>query len=248
MKRSPLKTVLGTTLLILLLQSGSWCAESIEDLVLKGSYREVIQNYGADKTLNPTENYLLGLCYRETGETRKAENVWQTLISGPEKERSLLALAHLKSKDGALTESEKIFRQFSREFPNSQYQPTALLGLAEVLFRKNKTHEPQGSLDILNRLRRRYPFSGEAEKATQFLNRESGPYTIQIGSFVDLNRAERVTEDLSSKGYEAYVARILDVSVIYRVRIGNFKDKKEAESAGQSLKKNTGIENYFITK
>ncbi|MBU2495311.1 MAG: SPOR domain-containing protein [Candidatus Omnitrophica bacterium] len=246
MKRSPLKTVLGTTLLILLLKSVSWCAEGIEELVLKGSYREAIQNYGADKTLNPTENYLLGFCYQEAGETRKAENIWQALLSGPKKERSLLALAHLKSKDGALTESEKIFRQFSREFPNSQYQPAALLGLAEVLSRKNKTQE---SLDIMNRLRRRYPFSGEAEKATRFLNRELGPYTIQIGSFVDLNRAERVTEDLSSKGYEAYIARILDGSVSYRyhVRIGNFKDKKKAESAGQVLKNNTGLD-YFITK
>lgn len=247
MKRSPLKTVLGTTLLILLLKSGSWCAENIEDLVLKGSYREAIQNYGADKTLNPTENYLLGLCYQKAGETRKAENVWQTLLSGPEKERGLLALAHLKSKDGALTESEKVFRQFSREFPNSQYQPAALFGLAEVLSRKNKTHGLQGSLAILNRLRRRYPFSGEAEKATQFLNRESGPYTIQIGSFVDLNRAEKVTDELSSKGYEVYVARTLNGSVSYRVRVGNFKDKRKAENAGQSLKKDTGLD-YFITK
>jgi len=244
MKLTPQKVLIGTALFILLLKSVSWCAESIEDLVLKGSYREAIQNYGADKTLNPTENYLLGLCYRETGETRKAENIWQALLSGPEKERSLLALAHLKSKDGALTESEKIFRQFSREFPNSQYQPAALFGLAEVLSRKNKTPE---KLAILNRLRRRYPFSSEAEKATQLLNRELGTYTIQIGFFVDLNRAESVTEDLSSKGYEAYVSRILNGSVSYRVRVGNFKDKRKAESAGQILKKDTEL-NYFITK
>ena len=247
MKLTPQKLLIGTILFILLLKSVSWCAESIEDLVLKGSYREAIQNYGTDKILNPTENYLLGLCYQLAGETRKAENIWQTLLSGPEKERSLLALAHLKSKNGALTESENIFRQFSRDFPNSQYQPVALLNLAEILSRKNKTYGSQESLDIMNHLRRRYPFSSEAEKATQFLNRELGPYTIQIGSFVDLSRAEIVTEDLSSKGYEAYVARILDGSVSYRVRIGNFKNEKEAKSAGQSLKRNTGL-NYFITK
>jgi len=244
MKLTPQKFLIGTALFILLLKSVSWCAENIENLVLKGFYREAIQNYGADKTLNPAEKYLLGLCYRGTGEPQKAENVWRTLLSGPEKERSLLALAYLKSKDGALTESEKIFRQFSREFPNSQYQPAALFGLAEVLSRKNKTQE---KLAILNRLRRRYPFSGEAEKTTRLLNRESGPYTIQIGSFVDLSRAEKVTEDLSSKGYEAYTARILDSSVSYKVRVGNFKDKKKAKSAGQVLKNNTGLD-YFITK
>ncbi|MFH2069435.1 MAG: SPOR domain-containing protein [Candidatus Omnitrophota bacterium] len=245
MKRSPLKTVLGITLFILLLRSVSWCAENIEDLVLKGSYRDAIQKY-SDKNLVPAESYLLGICYRESGETRKAETVWQNLLSGPEKERSLLALAHLKSKDGALAESEKLFRQFSREFPNSQYQPSALFGLAEVLLsRKNK---PEERLIILNRLRRRYPFSSEAEKTIQFLNRELGPYTIQIGSFVDLNRAERITEDLSSKGYEAYIARTFDGSVNYRVRVGNFKDEKAAKSAGQILKKNTVIDDYFITK
>ena len=244
MKRSPLKTVLGTTLLVLLLKSGSWCAESIETMVLKGSYRDAIQNYGVDKTLNPTENYLLGLCYRETGETRKAENVWQALLSGPEKERSLLALAYLKNKDGALAESEKLFRQFCKEFPNSQYQPAALLGLAEALSRKKKLEE---SLDILNRLRRRYPFSAEAGKASEILNRELGPYTVQIGSFVDLSRAEKAAGDLASKGYQAYVARFFDDSIRYRVLVGNFKDRKMAESAGRVLKDKTGLD-YFITK
>ncbi|MFA5394035.1 MAG: SPOR domain-containing protein [Candidatus Ratteibacteria bacterium] len=246
MKLTPQKFLIAATLFILLLKSVSWCAEGIEELVLKGSYREAIQNYGADKILNPTEKYLLGLCYRETGEPQKAEIVWQTLLSGPEKERGLLALADLKSKNGVLTESEKIFRQFSKEFPNSQYQPAALFGLAEVLSRKK--NKAQENLAILNRLRRNYPFSVEAEKATQLLNRELGPYTIQIGSFVDLNRAEKVAEDLSSKGYEAYITRIFDGSVSYRVRVGNFKDKKKAENAGQILKKNGESEDYFITK
>lgn len=244
MKRFLLKTILGAAFIVLLLRPVSWCTESIENLVLRGLYRETIQNYGADKNLTPTENYLLGLCYQETGELRKAEDVWQALLSGPERERSLLALAHLKKVDGALTESENIFRQFSREFPKSQYQPAALFGLAEVLSQKNKDEE---KLKILNSLRRRYPFSIEAKKATQWLNQESGPYTIQIGSFADLNRAERVTEDLSSRGYEAYIARMLDNFVTYRVRIGNFKNKKEAESAGRNFKNNTGLD-CFITK
>jgi len=246
MKLTPRRFLIGATLLILLLRSGCGCAQSIEELVLKGSYRDAIQKY-ADKNLTPAENYLLGLCYRETGESRKAENIWQTLLAGPEKERSLLALAHLKSKDGALTEGEKLFRQFSAEFPKSQYQPAALLGLAEILSRKNKTQGPQGSLNILNLLRRRYPFSSEAEEATRLLNQEVGPYTIQIGSFADCNRAERIAGDLSSKGYEAYVARTLNGSVTYKVRIGNFKDEKTAKNAGQTLKNNTGLD-YFVVR
>ncbi|MCX5642014.1 MAG: SPOR domain-containing protein [Candidatus Omnitrophica bacterium] len=247
MKLTPQKILIGIIPFVLLLKSVSWPAETIEGLILKGSYREAIQNYSASKTLTPTENYFLGICYQESGEARKAENIWQTLLSGPENERSLLALAYLKSKNGSLIESEKFFRQFSKDFPNSPYQPAALFGLAETLFRKNKNHEPQESLTIMNRLRRRYPFSSEAEKATQFLNRESGPYTIQIGSFVDLSRAEKVAEELNSKGYEAYLTRALDLSVSYPVRVGNFKDKKKADNAGQILKKNTGTE-YFITK
>ncbi len=247
MKVTPQKILIGTTFFLLLLKSGFGYAQSIEELILKGSYREAIQKY-ADKKLVPNENYFLGLCYRETGETRKAENIWQSLLSGPEKERGLLALAHLKNKDGALTESEKLFRQFSAEFPKSQYRSAALFGLAETLSRKNKTQGPQGSLNTLSILRRRYPFSSEAEQATRILNQELGPYTIQIGSFADFNRAEKTTEDLSSKGYDAYVARMLNGSVSYKVRVGNFKSKNAAESAGQILKKNTGHESYFITK
>ena len=231
-------------LLIFILATVSLASEDIESLFLKGSCREAIQKYGTDKSLSPSEKYLLALCYRESGDVKKAEDIWQKLLSGPEKERSLLALAFLKNKEGSLNEGEKLFRQFLREFPESGYYPAGLLGLSEVLLQKKKTKE---RLDILSQLRRQYPLSLEAEKASAVLGRELGPYTIQVGSFVDLDRAKKLAEELALDGYDVYLLRSAADSVIYKVRIGNFNDRKKAENAGQILKKEKGL-NFFITR
>ncbi|MFH0796684.1 MAG: SPOR domain-containing protein [Candidatus Omnitrophota bacterium] len=231
--------LVAITLLAWLWEGTAWNAEDVESLVLKGAFRRAIQTYGDSNTLTANEYYFLAVCYLEIGDLKSAETILQKLLSSSEKERCLLALAHLKNAEGSFSESEQFFRQFISEFPKSQQQPAGLFGLSEVLFQKKNT--PEG-VEILLRLRRNYPLSSEAEKSLEILNRELGPFALQVGAFSEMARAEKVRDDLSAKGYNAYIVRSVDTSLIYRVRFGNFKERIKAESAGQALKAATGLD------
>ncbi|PIP16403.1 MAG: hypothetical protein COX46_02430 [bacterium (Candidatus Ratteibacteria) CG23_combo_of_CG06-09_8_20_14_all_48_7] len=234
-----LSILVAVTLLAWLWEGIAWNAEDIESLVLKGAFRGAIQTYGDCNTLTANEYYFLAVCYLEIGDLKSAETILQRLLSSSEKERSLLTLAQLKNAEGSFSESEKFFRQFISEFPKSPHQPAGLFGLSEVLFQKKSTTE---GVEILRRLRRNYPLSSEAEKSIEVLNRELGPFAVQVGAFSEMARAEKVRDDLIAKGYDAYIVRSAETSLIYRVRFGNFKDGKKAESVGQALKAATGLD------
>jgi len=65
-------------------------------------------------------------------------------------------------------------------------------------------------------------------------------YTIQVGSFQDRESAERLALELESKGFDAYVekAQIPGRGVWYRVRVGTFETKAEAQAwAERNLEK-----------
>lgn len=65
-------------------------------------------------------------------------------------------------------------------------------------------------------------------------------YTLQVGSFQDRESAERLSMELESKGFDAYIekAQIPGRGVWYRVRVGTFETKAEAQAwAERNLEK-----------
>ncbi len=63
--------------------------------------------------------------------------------------------------------------------------------------------------------------------------------TIQVASFKDPNVADEMVEELKKKGYPAYrsLGKIPGKGIWYRVRIGYFSTKSEADSMLKMLKK-----------
>ena len=63
--------------------------------------------------------------------------------------------------------------------------------------------------------------------------------TIQVASFKDPNVAEKMVEELNKKGFPAYrsIGKVPGKGIWYRVRIGHFSSKSEAESILKMLKK-----------
>ena len=77
----------------------------------------------------------------------------------------------------------------------------------------------------------------------------SGPvFTVQTASGKDKKNAERTVKALINKGYPAYVAmsEIPGKGTWYRVRIGEFKERKEAEKTLSKLGKNK-IKGIIVT-
>ncbi|UCD33400.1 MAG: SPOR domain-containing protein [Desulfobacterales bacterium] len=61
---------------------------------------------------------------------------------------------------------------------------------------------------------------------------ENKPLTIQVASLKDPKKADRMVADLKKKGYPAYrsIGKIPGKGVWYRVRVGSYKSKTEANS------------------
>ncbi|MGE5445833.1 MAG: SPOR domain-containing protein [Ignavibacteriales bacterium] len=66
-----------------------------------------------------------------------------------------------------------------------------------------------------------------------------GKYTVQIGSSQKEEEAKKIVKSLISKGYPAFikVAEIPGKGTWYRIRIGTFKTREEAELYRDNLKK-----------
>ena len=74
-----------------------------------------------------------------------------------------------------------------------------------------------------------------------------GRFTINVGSFRERARAERVMNELKEKGYKAFVAEatIPQRETWYRVSVGRFPSRGEAQAFAQALKEKEGID-FFV--
>ena len=71
-------------------------------------------------------------------------------------------------------------------------------------------------------------------------------HTIQVGAFVKIDNAIRLTADLQSKGLNAYHFR--HDSGLYKVRFGNYPLRKNAQTKAENLKAEGIIDDYYIVE
>jgi cell division protein FtsN len=74
-----------------------------------------------------------------------------------------------------------------------------------------------------------------------------GRFTVNVGSFKERVKAERLMNELKDKGYKAFVAEatIPQKGTWYRVSVGRFPSRKEAQTFAQEVKEKEGID-YFV--
>lgn len=66
----------------------------------------------------------------------------------------------------------------------------------------------------------------------------AGAWTVQVAAIRERDEADRMAKRLTVKGYAAYVTVPgPGAPRVYRVRVGNFKDRREAESIAVRLEK-----------
>ena len=73
-----------------------------------------------------------------------------------------------------------------------------------------------------------------------------GGFTINVGSFRERVRAERLMNELNEKGYDAFVAKatLLESGTWYRVSVGRFPSPEAAQAFAQELKQKNGIDSF----
>jgi cell division protein FtsN len=77
--------------------------------------------------------------------------------------------------------------------------------------------------------------SAPASPASSQADREA--WAVQIAALNARDDAEAIAKQMSSKGYAAYVVLPATGTTVYRVRIGTFKTKHEAEAVAARLQK-----------
>jgi cell division septation protein DedD len=77
-------------------------------------------------------------------------------------------------------------------------------------------------------------------------NRPRGRYTVNVASFRKRVRAERVTQELEKKGYKAFVeeAAIPKKGTWYRVAVGRFSSRGEAQAFARTLKEKEKMDSF----
>lgn len=73
-------------------------------------------------------------------------------------------------------------------------------------------------------------------------------YTIQAGAFKNISDANILKEKLDKKGYKTYIALSVTKNhkKLYKVMLGDFATRKEAEILSVKIKKSEGL-NTFVT-
>jgi len=75
-------------------------------------------------------------------------------------------------------------------------------------------------------------------------------FTVQIGAFKSIAEAKQLKMKFEKKGYKPFISPVKDKkgNKIYKVKTGEFADKKDAEVLALKLKKTEGLHTYVTTK
>ncbi len=74
-------------------------------------------------------------------------------------------------------------------------------------------------------------------------------YTLQISSFLSKKVANRTVRFYKDKGYPAFIKEYSpsEITTFYRVRIGTFQSKEQAQEYGNEIKQKEGVFKFYVT-
>ena len=77
---------------------------------------------------------------------------------------------------------------------------------------------------------------------------EGAGFAVQVAALRERREADSIVQRLIGKGYPAYVLAPANGSpaAVYRVRVGKFKDRREAEEAATSLEKEEQFKPWIV--
>jgi tetratricopeptide (TPR) repeat protein len=202
-----------------------------EDFVTAGKLAEEAISTESDKDKKRELNYYLALSHLRLGHYPEARLMFEQLVherlDSKQKDKVYLGLfdAYYLAEDysGAYDISEKYLKKNSR----SESLSTFYLKIARANLKLAKWNEAR---DYLNKILQKFPSSMEAQIAQQLLE-EKQFFAVQVGAFIDRERAEQMVNDLKNKNEYAYIVETTDQQnrMFYRVRVGQLASLDEAQ-------------------
>ncbi|MFH0771119.1 MAG: tetratricopeptide repeat protein [Candidatus Omnitrophota bacterium] len=182
--------------------------------------------------------YIAGTSFNKLGRYDMARSNFKSLLD--ERPKSVyaplaqLGIADSYYLDGDYPRAYSEYEKYLTKYPKDQAVATAYFRLAKCA---QKQGDWQASRNYYQKVKSDYPWSFEARMAAQALSEEMLYFTVQVGSFNKKSNALNLCDALIKKGYEASILKArTDGEDAYKVRIGRFNKRQEAEAMEKRLK------------
>jgi len=208
-------------------------AEEVKSkLYLNEDYESCVKSSDKDSCY---QIYLSGLCYLKLRKYTKARNIFREVIKRyPHSKYAVISLIKLGDAyllEGKYTEAKVAYKSALEKKRVEGFLPLVYLRLAQVFAKEGNWQKEK---EFIDRIKHEYPNSIEKELA-QALEKRGFFFTIQVGAFVNFKNAYSLLKELK-KRYPAYLVKEKKGKIVfYKVRVGKFKKRKEAQRIYKKL-------------
>lgn len=228
-----------------LLHSSFAQLEEIESAVIQENYKlvqELAQKFLATNSTSSDAHevkYYYALSYLRLDDYAKARNILEQLLKENldygVRDKCYLSLYDTHYMEGDYLQALQVIEKIKKISPRSEFISLVYLRLARVNL---KLARWSAAREYLKKIVDGFPNSLEYHIAKQLLQ-EKQYFAVQVGAFVDRDKAEEVLNELKQKGEYAYVVETLDHRnrQFYRVRVGQLTLLDDAENLKDKLSK-----------
>ncbi len=191
----------------------------------------------ADQKTRVNAEYYLGLCQLRLGkyaEARKTFLIAMSMALNLELyEKASLGLIEGLYMEGFYSDALKEGKKLLSRYPNSGSKSLIYLKIARINLKLMKWEEAKS---FLNKIIKEFPQSFEAPIAKGLLE-EKEFFAVQVGAFLDKDKAMHLVDDLKAKAQYAYIVETIspDGKKFYRVRVGQMTALDQAQTVQSQL-------------
>lgn len=222
------KLWLFSAMLLLAVSAYSLSLESAYQDYLYGDYQEAIKK-AQQLDENDAVLYFLGMSNIKMRNYSAARKYLSRLLKKyPDSgycEQAWIKLADTYFLAQSYARAEDLYREILGKYPESTFLPLVNLRLAQVASKQGRWEERD---KYLKKIKADYPKSCEM-KFVKILEGYGDFFTVQVGAFRSEKNALSVKMELARE-YPVYIVEDKNGSyVLYKVRVGKYKDRAKAE-------------------
>lgn len=195
----------------------------------------------------------------EKGQAEQVRAELPALLTNYQNNPGVMYLQGVLTADGS--EASKIFQSIVDNFPKSEWADDALYKLYQYYYSIGlyKTADQK-----MAQLKQDYPFSayaaeqsstpkeGGTESAAVVKPKGTVPkfstsFTVQVGAFSILQKAEELKNSFEAKGYSSNIfTMVTNGKKLHKVWVGEFQNQEDARRFSAEIKKKFGLESIVV--
>ncbi len=197
----------------------------------------------------------------EQGQAEEVRAELPTLLTNYQNNPGVMYLQGVLTPDGS--EAAKIFQSIVDNFPKSEWADDALYKLYQYYYSIGlyKTADQK-----LAQLKQEYPYSAYAVeqsptsretledsaaivKPKSTVQKFSTGFTVQVGAFSTLQRAEELKSFFEGKGYASNIfTMVTNGKKLHKVWVGEFQTQEDARRFSGEIKKKFGLDSMVVAR